>query len=152
MTDSATEVVRKRVIEFAAEAYNDLGPDDEIDLMTPMNGKAIKNGLKVMRINLLPKKKKLVYKRNPKHGERKTGKIGAEPKNPGKVLKESIEMPGNTTRRIGIDKDTGEFVIFDEHKLGEFHGHTRSWSELTQKMQSVFRKAGLVSKKGKIIK
>ena len=60
----------------------------------------------------------------------------------------------NTNRRIGISE--GEFVVLDQTSggafpSGVFHGHVRSWGELTSRMQAVLRKAGLVTKGGKII-
>lgn len=91
------------------------------------------------------------YERNPKHGKVKRGNANPEPTNPQKALDNSIKLPGNTTRRVSVDKETGEFVVFDEHLPGKFHGHTRAWGELDQTMQAVLRKAGLVNKKGKII-
>ena len=41
--------------------------------------------------------------------------------------------------------------MFDETTPGVFHGHVRSWSELTNAMRAALRKAGLVNKKGKIL-
>lgn len=35
---------------------------------------------------------------------------------------------------------------------GIFHGHVRSWDELSNKMKAELIKAGMVNKKGKIIK
>ncbi|TDQ22656.1 DUF6443 domain-containing protein, partial [Tenacibaculum caenipelagi] len=94
----------------------------------------------------------LRFERNEKHGKKKRGNASAEPTNPQSVLDASLELPGNTTRRVGVDPSTGEFVVFDEHSKGKFHGHVRNWSELSQSMQSTLRKAGLVNKKGKIIR
>ena len=59
-------------------------------------------------------------------------------------------MPGNTTRRVGVDSENKEFNVFDEHSEGKFHGHVRQWGELTQEMKNVLIDAGLVNKKGKI--
>ena len=92
-----------------------------------------------------------IFEPNPKHGKSKKGNANPEPTNPQKGLDNSIEMPGNTTRRVGVDKEANEYLVFDEHLPGKFHGHTRTWNELNQKMQAVLRKAGLVSKKGKIL-
>jgi hypothetical protein len=66
------------------------------------------------------------------------------------MLKQSIELPGNTTRRIAIDKKSGEFVIFDETLNGEFHGHVRDWKSLDNSMQGLLRKLKLVDKKGRM--
>ncbi|WP_161622354.1 polymorphic toxin-type HINT domain-containing protein [Vibrio azureus] len=86
----------------------------------------------------------------PKHGKIKKGKANPEPTNPQQALDNSIELPGKTTRRVSVDKQTGEFSVFDEHTPGKFHGHSRTWKELDQTMQATLRKAGLVNKKGKI--
>jgi len=55
----------------------------------------------------------------------------------------------NTTRRVGISD--GEIVVFDETSKGVFHGHVRSWSELSEQIKAALRKAGMVNKKGKIL-
>jgi len=91
-----------------------------------------------------------LYESNPKHGKNKRGNANPEPTNPQKALEDSIELPGNTSRRIAIDKQAEEFVVFDEHMPNKFHGHTRTWKELDQTMQATLRKEGMVSKKGKI--
>ncbi|WP_077606000.1 RHS repeat-associated core domain-containing protein [Salinivibrio sp. ML290] len=95
-------------------------------------------------------KDKRSFEPNPKHGKTKRGNANPEPTNPQQALDDSIELPGNTTRRISVDKQTGEFSVFDEHMPGKFHGHTRTWKELDQTMQATLRKSGLVNKKGKI--
>lgn len=96
---------------------------------------------------------KRTYNPNPKHKPIKIGNIGAEPINPEEVLDNSIQVNKTSPRRIGVDKKTGQFVVFDETYpgTGEFHGHVRNWEELNPKMQSVLRKAGIVTKKGKIM-
>jgi hypothetical protein len=64
------------------------------------------------------------------------------------ALNNSVSIGKNTTRRVGISNN--QFVVFDETSKGVFHGHVRTWAELSQSMQSALRKAGLVTKKGKI--
>lgn len=61
----------------------------------------------------------------------------------------SVAISPNTTRRVGISD--GEIVVFDETTSGIFHGHVRSWNELSETMKAALRKAGMVNKKGKII-
>jgi hypothetical protein len=56
-----------------------------------------------------------------------------------------------TTRRLGGDAQANEIVVFDETTPGVFHGHVRSWEELSQKMQSVLRKNRMVDRRGNII-
>jgi hypothetical protein len=91
------------------------------------------------------------YEANPKHGKDKKGNASAAPQNPQEVLDNSLELPGNTTRRIGVDTENKEFNVFDEHAEGKFHGHVRQWGELTQQMKNVLIDAGLVNRKGKIL-
>jgi len=64
-------------------------------------------------------------------------------------LDNSVAIGPNTTRRVGISD--GEIVVFDETTSGSFHGHVRSWNELSEAMKVALRKAGMVNKKGKII-
>ncbi len=92
-----------------------------------------------------------IYEANPKHGKDKKGNASAAPQNPQEVLENSLELPGNTTRRVGVDTENKEFNVFDEHSEGKFHGHVRKWGELTQQMKNVLIDAGLVNKKGKIL-
>lgn len=68
------------------------------------------------------------------------------------ALDYSIELPGKTTRRVGVDYDNGRFVVFDETYPGRrvFHGHYRDWRGLNPKMQSALRKHGMVDKRGRI--
>ena len=99
-------------------------------------------------------KRKNIYEPNPKHGKVNRGRANKAPTNPQESLDNSFELPGNTTRRIGADKSVGEFNIFDETHPGTgiFHGHSRSWKELSQNMKNVLIENGIVTRKGKIIK
>ena len=94
------------------------------------------------------------YEPNPKHGPKQRGNIGAEPTNGQPALDDSVPIKGTSTRRVGVDPTTGEIVVFDETYPGKgvFHGHVRSWDELTQEMKNALIKAGLVDKKGRPIK
>lgn len=97
---------------------------------------------------------KRAYESNPKH-------LGwNEPTNPLETLRNSIEVPGQTTRRIGVDPKTGEYVVFDEDRPGIFHGHTRPWNDdsrrgidgLRDSWKRLLDKQGLVKyRTGKII-
>jgi RHS repeat-associated protein len=77
--------------------------------------------------------------------------VAAGPINGQAALDVSLTVSANSTRRIGIDYAQGQFVVFDEHAAGMFHGHIRSWGDLTQAMQSVLRRAGMVDAHGSII-
>ena len=96
---------------------------------------------------------KRVFESNPKHGPVQRGDSNPAPKNPQEILNNSVEISKNTSRRVGVDKKNDEFNIFDETQPGKaiFHGHTRTWGELTEAMKSALIKSGLVNHKGKIL-
>ncbi len=91
------------------------------------------------------------YEDAPYHGSGNSVK-SPKPTNPHGAFSNSFSIGENTTRRIGVDKTSGEFVVFDQTGKGAatWHGHTRKWSELSNQMQSALRKAGVVTAKGKI--
>ncbi|WP_052598407.1 hypothetical protein [Aureispira sp. CCB-QB1] len=93
----------------------------------------------------------LNFEHNKKHGNEQKGNRGKAPTNPQKSLENSYELPGNTTRRVGVDKETGEFNVFDEHTKGNFHGHVRTWKELSQDMKNTLIKNKVANRKGKIL-
>jgi filamentous hemagglutinin len=68
-----------------------------------------------------------------------------------KALASAVRVKETSTRRVGVDPASGEIVVFDEHLPGRFHGHVRSWEELTPAMQHALEQAGLVTKRGRII-
>lgn len=89
-------------------------------------------------------------------GNSKGGK-GPAPKDGQRALDNSFEIGDDGKRRVSIDID-GNFAIFDRTSKGAclyskdvFHGHIRTWEELTDEMRQIFRKNNLASKKGKII-
>ncbi|WP_204343380.1 polymorphic toxin-type HINT domain-containing protein [Paenibacillus elgii] len=82
------------------------------------------------------------------HGETNNGVKNKAPNDGQTALDNSLSIGPNTDRRIGISD--GEFVVLDRTSEGLYHGHVRSWGELTPTMQAILRKAGLVNKKGKI--
>lgn len=94
----------------------------------------------------------LTFKPSPKHGPQQRGNAAPEPGNPQKTLEDSITFNPNTTRRVGVDHENREFAVFDEthNGTGIYHGHVRTWDELSRQMQSALRKAGKVTAKGKI--
>ncbi|MFD7715831.1 PrsW family glutamic-type intramembrane protease [Streptomyces sp. NPDC059814] len=97
-------------------------------------------------------KGKRKFEASPKHGRTQRGNAAPEPTHPQKTLDDSLTFNPNTTRRVGVDSETGEFALFDEthNGTGIYHGHVRKWGELTQEMQSALRKSGLVTGKGKL--
>ena len=90
------------------------------------------------------------YVPSPKHGMKTRGNISPAPKNGQDVLDNSIQIKSASSRRIGIDPETHEYVVFDQTRGNEYHGHSRTWDQLTQEMKQVFIDSGLVTKKGKL--
>jgi filamentous hemagglutinin len=95
--------------------------------------------------------KGLVYEKAPYHGTTGNSIKSKAPKNGQATLNTSVEIKATTSRRVGVDPSTGEYVVFDETQEGVFHGHVRSWNELTSQMQNALRNAGFVNKNGKIL-
>jgi Tfp pilus assembly protein PilE len=70
------------------------------------------------------------------------------PSNGQRALDCSVSIGENSSRRIGISD--GEFVVLDQTSPRLFHGHVRSWADLTDKMKKALVNSNLVSLKGKI--
>lgn len=68
------------------------------------------------------------------------------------MLDKLFSLNKNTARRIGVDAEDDEFVVFDKTSDGVFHGHVRPWEGLTDQMQRLLIRAGKVTSKGKIIR
>jgi hypothetical protein len=77
--------------------------------------------------------------------------VSAGPINGQAALDVSLQVSANSTRRIGVDYAQRQFVVFDEHAAGMFHGHARSWGDLTQATQSTLRRAGMVDGRGNVL-
>lgn len=90
-----------------------------------------------------------IYEKADYHGTTNSGRKNKAPINGQAALDNLVSIKDTTTRRIGISD--GEIVVFDETTKGVFHGHVRSWNELTDVMKNALRKADMVNKKGKII-
>jgi RHS repeat-associated protein len=91
------------------------------------------------------------YEPAPYHRGVQSGQKNPAPVNGQEALDFSIPISPNTSRRVGIDYQTGAFVVFDETMTGVFHGHVRTWNELTQRMQAALRTWGFVDKRGNIM-
>lgn len=85
------------------------------------------------------------------HRQQATATKNPAPRNGQAALDNSLPVTETSTRRVGIDYDAEEFVVFDETSPGEFHGHVRSWEELRDEMKNVLIKSGMVTRRGKII-
>ncbi|MEJ2454152.1 MAG: hypothetical protein P8103_08365 [Candidatus Thiodiazotropha sp.] len=91
------------------------------------------------------------YQAAPYHGKVDNTVKSRAPTNGQNALDTSVRVKSTSPRRIGIDYQAGEFTVFDQTSNGLFHGHVRSWKDLTPQMQNALRKAGMVDKKGIII-
>lgn len=89
-----------------------------------------------------------IYKDAPYHTSFGNSIKSKAPRNGQKALDNSISLGENTSRRIAISD--GEIVILDQTSPRLFHGHVRTWQELTQTMKNVLTDANLVTLKGKI--
>jgi hypothetical protein len=65
---------------------------------------------------------------------------------------ESVQVKAASPRRVGVDREANEFVVFDETHPGKsvYHGHVRTWQQLTPEMKNALIRAGRVTKSGKI--
>jgi hypothetical protein len=54
----------------------------------------------------------------------------------------SVQVKPTSPRRVGVDPGTGEYVVFDQTSAGKYHGHVRTWDQLSPKMRSVIKKEG----------
>jgi hypothetical protein len=92
-----------------------------------------------------------IFEPSSKHGSKDRGNIRRGPTNGQEALDESVQVKDTSTRRVGVDKENNEIVVLDETTPGVFHGHVRTWDQLTTPMKDALQKAGLVNKKGKIL-
>jgi hypothetical protein len=91
------------------------------------------------------------YQAAPYHGKVDNAVKSRAPTNGQDALDMSVQVKDTSPRRIGIDYKAGEFSVFDQTSNGIFHGHVRSWKDLTAQMQNALRRAGMVDKKGNIL-
>jgi RHS repeat-associated protein len=70
------------------------------------------------------------------------------------ALDHSLSFSENTTRRVGVDYERDQFVVFDQTHPGRdiFHGHYRTWDELRAPMRRVLRDANMVDRRGRILR
>lgn len=85
------------------------------------------------------------------HGQRASGRKSAGPTNGQDALDNSVQVRATSPRRVGVDYATGEFVVFDQTVPGEFHGHVRTWRELSPQMKNALVGSGMATRSGKII-
>ena len=92
----------------------------------------------------------LKYEPAPYHGKISNPVKSKAPTNPQQSLNNSLQIKNTSDRRIAVDKSVEEFIIFDKTIDNIYHGHVRTWAELTPEMQNILIKNNLVDKKGKI--
>lgn len=93
------------------------------------------------------------YEESPKHHPNVTGYVSKAPTDGQTALNNSVRIKDTSTRRLGVDKINNELVVFDETHPGKeiYHGHIRTWEQLTPEMKNVLQHAGFLDKRGKII-
>jgi len=96
----------------------------------------------------------LKYEGSPKHHENAGPGIGDAPTNGQAALSNSLQVNATSPRRGGVDPETGQIVVFDETHPGQgiYHGHVRTWDELTQEMKKALQRARLVYRRGRPIR
>ena len=87
------------------------------------------------------------YKKAPYHNKGNSVKSPA-PLDGQAALDNSRQISVNSPRRIGISNN--QFVVLDQTTPGIFHGHTRTWDQLTSDMKNVLIDWGVVNHRGKL--
>ncbi len=95
--------------------------------------------------------RRLDYEAASYHGKIDNAVKSRAPVNGQEVLDFSIQVKPTSSRRVGIDYDSKDFVVFDKTLDTTYHGHVRSWSDLHPDMQKALQQAGMVDRKGNIL-
>ncbi|MBC3467377.1 hemagglutinin repeat-containing protein [Pseudomonas sp. RW10S2] len=95
--------------------------------------------------------RRLDYEAAPYHGKVDNAVKSRAPVNGQEALDFSIQVKPTSPRRVGIDYDSKEFVVFDKTLDTTYHGHVRSWSDLHPDMQKALQQAGMADRKGNIL-
>ncbi len=85
------------------------------------------------------------------HGKTDTPVKSKGPTNGQEALENSLQVKPASPRRIGIDPDTNEFVVFDRTGGDVYHGHVRPWDKLHQDMKNALIEAKKVNNKSNIL-
>ncbi|HSC25175.1 MAG TPA: hypothetical protein VLB80_03110 [Candidatus Babeliales bacterium] len=91
-----------------------------------------------------------VYKDAEYHNINSNGLKSKSPKNGQELLDNAFSIEGSQDSFIAIDGK--EFVVFYKTMTHEFHGHIRTWKQLTHFMKNTLIHQGLVRRSGKIIR
>ncbi|WP_424085060.1 filamentous hemagglutinin N-terminal domain-containing protein, partial [Pseudomonas sp.] len=95
--------------------------------------------------------RRLDYEAAPYHGKVDNAVKSRAPVNGQEALDFSIQVKPTSPRRVGIDYDSKDFVVFDKTLDTTYHGHVRSWSDLHPDMQKALQQAGMADRKGNIL-
>ncbi len=94
--------------------------------------------------------RRLTFEPADYHKDIDIGRKSKGPQNGQNALDSSVLVKDSSGRRIGIDYDTGDFIVFDRTADGTYHGHVRSWDQLHIDMQNALRRAGMADRRGRI--
>ena len=90
----------------------------------------------------------LVFEGSPKHGPVARGRISRAPTNGQSALDQSVQVKTTSPRRVGADRANGEIVVLDQTSKGKFHGHVRTWDQLTDQQRNALIQGGFTDKRG----
>ena len=94
-----------------------------------------------------------IFEASPKHTTRSRntsrGIASRGPINGQVALDNSVLIKETSTRRLGVDIENQELVIFDQTRDGIFHGHVRTFEQLDQVQRNILIEQGIITKKGK---
>jgi hypothetical protein len=95
---------------------------------------------------------KRTFEPAPYHGKADNAVKSRGPTNGQIALDNSVQVKPSSPRRVGVDRQTGEFVVLDRtQKQNEtYHGHVRAWAELHPDMQRALIDSGQVDKSGNL--
>jgi hypothetical protein len=92
-----------------------------------------------------------LYEPNPKHRSNRRGTISAEPASGQEILDLAVRVKPTSSALVGIDYETGDFVVFREHLPNTFHGYVVDWKELTQPFKNALIRHKMVNERGRIL-
>jgi hypothetical protein len=92
------------------------------------------------------------FEGSPKHGGTGKREIGRAPKDGQTALENSVQVRATSPRRVGVDAANSEIVVLDQTSEHIFHGHVRSWDQLTDLQRNALIRSKLTDKRGDIIK
>ncbi|MFG0413487.1 DUF637 domain-containing protein [Pseudomonas sp. zjy_8] len=95
--------------------------------------------------------RRLDYEAAPYHGKVDNAVKSRAPINGQDALDTSIQVKPTSPRRVGVDYESKEFVVFDRTLDTTYHGHVRSWKDLHPDMQKALQQAGMADRKGNIL-